>query len=60
MVSICHLLDLIETFVYPEISHGAFAGVDQNRALRIAISVAQCLLFLNEECQVMHGDVKHR
>ena len=40
-----------------ETSHGAFAGMDKNRALGIAISVAESLRFLNEECQVMHGKV---
>ena len=38
-----------------EISHGAFAGIDKNRALGIAITVAESLQFLNEECQVMRG-----
>ena len=35
-------------------------GLIRIELFRIAISVAQCLMFLNEECQVMHGDVKHR
>ena len=38
-----------------ETIHSTFAGLDQNRALGIAISVAKSLQFLNEECKVMHG-----
>lgn len=42
------------------ISHRNVAGTNLHLALDIAISVAECLQYLNEKCNVMHGDVKSR
>jgi len=42
------------------ISHKNIAGKDVHAVRYIAIQIAKCLQFLNEECNVMHGDVKAR
>jgi len=42
------------------ISHKNIAGKDVHAVRSIAIQIAKCLQFLNEECNVMHGDVKAR
>ena len=42
------------------ISHDYIAGKDVHAVHSIAIQIAKCLQFLNEECKVMHGDVKAR
>ena len=42
------------------ISHKNIAGKDALMVRSIAIQIAKCLQFLNEECNVMHGDVKAR
>jgi serine/threonine protein kinase len=42
------------------ISHDNVAGTNVHLALHIAICAAKCLQHINEECAVMHGDVKAR
>ena len=42
------------------ISHKNIAGKAIFMVRFIAIQIAKCLQFLNEECKVMHGDVKAR
>jgi len=42
------------------ISRQNIAGKDVHAVRSIAIQIAKCLQFLNEECNVMHGDVKAR
>ena len=40
--------------------HQNIAGVNPQHVLKVAISIAKCLQFLNEKCNIMHGDVKPR
>jgi len=42
------------------ISRQNIASKDVHAVRSIAIQIAKCLQFLNEECNVMHGDVKAR
>jgi serine/threonine protein kinase len=42
------------------ISHKNIAGKNVHAVRSIAIQIAGCLKFLNETCEVMHGDVKAR
>ena len=40
--------------------HQNIACVNLQHVLKVAISIAKCLQFLNEKCNIMHGDVKPR
>jgi serine/threonine protein kinase len=42
------------------ISHQNVAGYDLHVALSVAKNIASCLQFLNEQCRILHGDVKAR
>ncbi|CAB9507236.1 Ankyrin Repeat [Seminavis robusta] len=42
------------------ISHHNIAGRNLPMVLSIATCIAECLQYLNEKCQVVHGDVKAR
>ncbi|CAB9525390.1 Ankyrin Repeat [Seminavis robusta] len=42
------------------ISHQNIAGRDLSMVLAIGSGIAKCLQFLNEECRMVHGDVKAR
>ena len=43
--------------LYDEMSHRAFSVSDPQRVLGIATSVAKSLKYLNEVCQIMHGNL---
>lgn len=42
------------------ISHGNVAGKSPYEVLGIAVKLAECLRFVGDECNMMHGDVKSR
>ena len=42
------------------IAHSNIAGRDENRVKAIAKNMCDALKFLNEDCDIMHGDVKPR